>query len=84
MKSSPARSGGRSDSGFRKSTGCRAGSSGVRLADFNYMHPDLPVHHQEQEGDGQLVSLFGENLSTPEQAQWLAAAATAFVMRRAK
>ncbi len=54
---------------FRRTS--QAQPAGVRLADYNYMHPDLPVHHEEKKGDGQLVSLFGENLTTPEQAQWL-------------
>jgi type VI secretion system secreted protein VgrG len=45
---------------------------GVRCADYNYLHPDLPVNHEEKTADGPLLSLFGENVSTPEEAKWLA------------
>lgn len=54
---------------FRRTS--HAQPAGVRLADYNYMHPDLPVQHEEKKGAGELVSLFGENMTTPEQAKWL-------------
>ncbi len=55
---------------FRRTS--QALPAGVRLADYNYLTPLVPVEHQERVGDGQVVSLFGENLLTPDEARWLA------------
>jgi type VI secretion system secreted protein VgrG len=54
---------------FRRTS--HAQPAGVRLADFDYLNPLLPVQHQEKKGNGEVVSLFGENLATPDDAKWL-------------
>lgn len=55
---------------FRRTS--QAQPAGVRLADYDYLNPLLPVEHQEKNGDGQMVSLFGENVTTPDDAKRLA------------
>ena len=50
----------------------RAQPAGVRYADYNYLNPDLELKHEEATGEGPKVSLYGENVSTQEDAKWIA------------